>query len=82
MANIISLPIYKVNSSPFDFATGVNYRRDFALSVAGLTAQPVAHPHNVVNGAIIYSAIKHPAFGDAVLYSSKTTAEIVTAANA
>lgn len=84
MANLFSVPIYRVNSSPFDGlgTTSIRYYRDFALPGANVAVQPVGTPNNVVNGAFIYSAIKTPAFGDAVLYSSKTVAEVVTLANA
>jgi hypothetical protein len=81
MANLITLPIYKLNGIAFE-PNGTRYYRDFAVPSAGIVAQPVAHPNNVVNGAIIYSAIKSAHLGDAVLYSNKTVAEIVTAANA
>ena len=80
--NLITVPIYRVNSSGFDSITGLGYRRDFALPATGIAVQPVGTPNNVVNGAFIYSAIKTPAFGDAVLYSSKTVAEVVALANA
>jgi hypothetical protein len=79
--NLISVPIYRINQSQ-TFEGGAIAWRVFALPATGLMAQPVAHPHNTVNGAQIYSAIKTPATGDAVLYSSKTVAEIITLANA
>jgi hypothetical protein len=81
--NLITVPIYRINSNQtFDFIAGFNYRRDFVLPATNLAAQPVSTPNNVVNGAFIYSAIKTPAFGDAVLYSSLTPAQIQTLANA
>jgi hypothetical protein len=81
MAVVVTIPIYRINQTPFE-AQGTRYYRDFALGAAGLAVQPVAHPHNVVNGAIIYSQINHPSYPNAALYSNLTVAAIVTLANA
>ena len=75
--NLISVLIYRVNSSAFDSGG-----RSFALPAANIAVQPVGTPNNVVNGTFIYSAIKTPAFGDAVLYSNLTVASVIAAANA
>jgi hypothetical protein len=82
--NLITVPIYRVNSAPFDGlgTTSIVYYRNFALPATGIAVQPVGTPNNVVNGALIYSAIKTPAFGDAVLYSNLTVAQVITLANA
>jgi hypothetical protein len=82
MAVAITLPVYRVNSTPYEFQSGPSYRRDWVLGAAGVSAQPVAHPHNVVNGAIIYSAVKHTTLGDTVLWSNLTVAQVATLCNA
>ena len=78
MANLVSLPIYRVNSS----VTFENPSfRAFAFPAAGVFAEPVGTPTNIINGAYIYSKIKSAATGGVEFYSSKTVAEVVTACN-
>jgi hypothetical protein len=82
MAVAITLPVYRVNNTPYDFKSGPSYRRDWILGAAGVSAQEVGTPLNVVNGAFIYSAIKHSSLGDTVLYSNLTVAQVATLCNA
>jgi hypothetical protein len=80
MANLVSIPVYRINSNG-ELYTNPTFRA-MAFPAAGVFAQPVGTPNNVVSGAFIYSVIKSSATGGTEYYSSLTVAQIITAANA
>ena len=83
--NAIQVPIYQINSNNVMNRTLWPYGMPVIFGTAGFSAQPVSfsalndlQAGRQPGGALLYSAISHPAYGTSVFYSNLTIAQIMT----